>query len=533
MSEQSVIAQQLEKAKLKLDTAIKSRASLEEDFNAQSTLLTQFITKLSNVCKGIDLELDNRLAKLRVLLTKSAPYSDIEQEIKVISQILNQHASKNDKHIREMHEQLHLAGKTLQKVNGLPNDVRRNLRNLLNSNPDHKEALIQYVPKLNELIDLYGKAITNKLTLEASAAAADIASTTDSLNTSQTNALSNSYVLQEIIRILNDIQLSEKQLSKLNQLKKSLKGELTSDELLDTLLTIFNIIIEDMRVERKVAKSFLSSLSKALATVQLSVNETVSSTSNYQIKQQKINDDLSNQLSDLTEKVDQSASLSEVKDDIQVKLLGIATIIKQKSQLELDHFTQLNNQLGQMKAQMDNLEKQSLTYEKRIEEQKQKSLRDALTNLNNRAAFDEYFTHCMVKFQKSPYELAVVVLDLDDFKRINDTFGHTAGDKTLQVIANILKKVINDNTFVARYGGEEFVLIYNKRNKEALLKELDILRRNIAKLPFKFKNTSVNISASIGATHISSSDNIHTAFERADEGLYQAKAKGKNQVIYL
>ncbi|WP_286262464.1 diguanylate cyclase [Thalassotalea atypica] len=536
MSEQLVVTRQLKIAKEKLDTAIKSRALLEEDFNAQTTLLTTFIGKLSKICKGIDLELDNRLAKLRALLKKSAPISEIEKEIETISKIINQHASKNERHIRDMHEQLHVAGKTLQKVNGLPNDVRRNLRKLLNDNPDHKEALIQYIPKLNELIDLYGQAIGNKLVLSETRQNQKSAQASDSEGehaASKSDALSNNHVLREIIRILSDIQLSDKQLEKLNKLKSNLSTELGADELLETLLTIFNIIIEDMRIERKVAKSFLSSLSKALATVQSSVCETMDSTSSYQTQQKKINSELSKQLSELTQTVEQSPSLTEVKDEIQNQLLTIASTINNKSDVELSHFTLLNEQLNSMQEKVDLLEKQSKTFEKRLAEQKQKSLRDALTKLHNRAAFDEYFSYNMVKFHHQPFDLAIVVLDLDNFKRINDTYGHTAGDKTLQVIANILKSSIDDSVFIARYGGEEFVLIYSGVNQTALLKSLDTLRKKIAKLPFKFKNTKVNISASFGATHVNVSDNIHTAFERADTGLYQAKEQGKNKVIYL
>ncbi len=533
MSNNSVLNEELIKAQAKLDAVIKSRALLEEDFNAQSTLLTQFIGKLSQVCKGIDLELDNRLAKLRTLLKKSAPYSEIENEIATISQILQQHATKNEKHIREMHEQLHSAGKSLQRVNGLPNTVRRNLRSLLNDNPDHKEALIQYIPKLNELIDLYAQAIVNKASSKEDSKGLLAEESNASQAQTTTISLTNNHVLEEIIRILNDIQLSEQQVIKLEALKASLKSELSSEQLLDTLLVIFNIIIDDMRIERNVAKSFLSSLSKALSTVQTSVNETIASSSSYQVNQKKINDSLSAQLKELTDKVDASPSLTEIKEEIQEKLVSITSTINKKSQVEIEHFALLSQQLNTMQSKVDTLEKQSQNFEKRLAEQKKKSLRDALTKLNNRAAFDEYFAHCMVKFHHTPYQLAVVVLDLDDFKRINDTYGHTAGDKTLQVMANTLKKAIGDNAFIARYGGEEFVLIYRDYERKTLENELDALRKTIAKLPFKFKNTKVNISASFGVTHIKASDNVHTAFERADSGLYQAKEKGKNQVVYI
>lgn len=532
MSELSVVEAQLNKAQDKLDAMIKSRSILEEDFNTQSSLLTQFISKLSLVCKGIDLELDNRLAKFRVLLTKSAPISEIEQEISTISDILKQHASKNERYIREMHEQMHTSGKTLQKINGLPNQVRRNLRQLLTENTDHKEALIQYIPKLNELIHLYQQAITGKMDLTK----------TNFINDSLEEAVSNNNdvkiadhttIIKQIIRLVNDIQLSDPQLIRLADLKQKFSKKLNNEELLGTLVELFNLIIEDMRTERKAARSFLSSLSKALVKVQGSITSTVNDHDEFQSAQNKINHELTTQLTHLTQTVDQSPTLVEIKDDIQEKLVAIAGTLSEKSNAELSYSHMLSKKLHDMQSKVQTLEKQSKAYEKQLAEQKQKSMRDALTQLHNRAAFDEYFALRLAKHHQSPFELAICVLDLDDFKRINDTYGHIAGDKTLQVMANTLRKNISSQAFAARYGGEEFVIIYSGVSKAQLLDELDSLRQTIVKLPFKFKSTKVNISASFGVTYIQPSDNIHTAFERADSGLYQAKEKGKNQIIYV
>jgi len=160
-------------------------------------------------------------------------------------------------------------------------------------------------------------------------------------------------------------------------------------------------------------------------------------------------------------------------------------------------------------------------------------MQDALTKLDNRAAFDDYFAKEIVRYHHSNFDLAIVVIDLDDFKRINDTYGHTAGDKTLQVIANTLKKQMDKDIFVGRYGGEEFVLIFSNINKGALMKKLESLRAKVASLPFTFKSNKVSITLSMGASHIKNDDNVHIAFERADTALYQAKEKGKNNVVYI
>ena len=159
-------------------------------------------------------------------------------------------------------------------------------------------------------------------------------------------------------------------------------------------------------------------------------------------------------------------------------------------------------------------------------------MQDALTKLNNRAAFEEYMTKAMVRFAHKPFDLAIAVIDLDDFKSINDTFGHSAGDKTLQVIASTLSKTLGESAFIARYGGEEFILVFEGLDYGAVMLALDELRVQVSRLPFKFKNKKVNISTSIGATHIKDNDKVHQAFERADQALYKAKHEGKNRVIY-
>jgi diguanylate cyclase len=231
--------------------------------------------------------------------------------------------------------------------------------------------------------------------------------------------------------------------------------------------------------------------------------------------------------------LDKATSLADIKVDINAKLRVIAGTLEKKTTFEREQQESLHSQLSSMTEKVELLEKQSQRFEKRIKEQQARSLQDALTQLNNRAAFDEYFAKEIVRYHNKKFELAIVVMDLDNFKRINDTYGHIAGDKTLQVISSTLKKHIGNEAFIARYGGEEFVLIFSGFNKEKLIDRLNILRLQVAKLPFKFKNTKVSITMSMGASHIRQDDNVHMAFERADSALYQAKEKGKNTVVYI
>jgi diguanylate cyclase len=532
MSDKSVAAEQVSALKKKLDTAIKSRARLEESFNRQSSQLIQFIAKISNVCKGIDLELDNKLASFRNLLTKSAPLAEIEIQLNVISKLLLKFASRNDTNITSLHQQFHNAGKILQKINGLPDQLRRDLRGLLKENKDSKEAVIQYVPPLTQLVAFYESALKAKVGLAQESNTSTETTSAATSNTAVKAELVDAEIINKFSSLLNELALSELQKPQVSSIKKSLTQELSYDKLIDCFIKTFDLVLINLQTERETAESFLSTLSKTLSTVQSAVKSTLTIHDKSQKEYQKLNIQLQEQMKDVTGAVEKATTLSGIKEDINEKLLLIASTIECKAQLEQKNQQLLEKQLTTMSDQIDGLEKQSKQFEVRLHEQQLKSLQDALTKLNNRAAFDEHFAKEMVRFHQKHFNLAIAVIDIDDFKRINDTYGHTAGDKTLQVIAKTMKKNLDKSVFIARYGGEEFVVVYHKVDKKQLLASLDLVRQQISKLPFKFKQDRVTITLSIGATHIRKDDNIHLAFERADTGLYQAKSSGKNQVIY-
>ncbi len=525
MNNKSATMEQLVQIKKKLNVAIKSRATLEEDFKGQSSLLISFINKLSQVSKGMDIELDNRLAQLRTLFKKSAPISDIEQKIAVISKLLQQQSSTNSKNIQKMHEQFISAGKNFQSINGLPDDLRRNLRVLLNETKSTKDALVQYIPILSQLLKFYDNALKAKTSITST--------DNNSIKNQTDNTVIDAKTIEKISFCLNNLNLSASHTKDLLTIKNKLITSKSSGNSLKHFIELFDIIIADLKNERDSAQSFLSSLSNALSDVQSAVKNTLSTCKETYQENKKINSNLQKQIVSMTSTVEKAFSLEQIKIDISDKLNQISSTLERKIKLETKGQSVLANQLKEMASKIQHLENQSKTYEKKLAEQRQKSYQDALTKLNNRAAFDEYFTKAMVRFHHEPLKMALAVIDIDDFKKINDTYGHTAGDKTLQVIANTLYTNVDKDVFVARYGGEEFVLIYLNIQKNQLIDELNKLNNKIANLPFKFKNDKVSITLSIGVSHITSDDNVHTVFERADKAMYQAKSQGKNQVIYL
>ena len=154
---------------------------------------------------------------------------------------------------------------------------------------------------------------------------------------------------------------------------------------------------------------------------------------------------------------------------------------------------------------------------------------DALTKVFNRRALSSYLNDACSN-EKSSYNFHVLVLDIDDFKLINDTYGHVAGDKVLIFIANILRKTLREGDKIFRYGGEEFVIILNRVNdlqcKNTSNRLLAIIREN----KLIYKGETLKVTMSIGATKFVQGDTPDALIARADSALYRAKRNGKNQL---
>jgi diguanylate cyclase (GGDEF)-like protein len=161
-----------------------------------------------------------------------------------------------------------------------------------------------------------------------------------------------------------------------------------------------------------------------------------------------------------------------------------------------------------------------------------KSNIDSLTKVFNRRALSTYLdTIC--EEATSKYNIHMLMLDLDDFKKINDTYGHVAGDKILIFISNILKQTLRDADKIFRYGGEEFIIVLNridkKRCKQIASRILELISAN----KLIYKGETISVTASIGSSLLTEGDTPDSFIARADKALYIAKENGKNQIYTM
>ena len=179
---------------------------------------------------------------------------------------------------------------------------------------------------------------------------------------------------------------------------------------------------------------------------------------------------------------------------------------------------------------MESMESEASELKSSMEAQRLEALRDALTELPNRAAYDDQIEAEFSRWRRHDRPLSISIIDIDHFKKINDTLGHLRGDKVLKLVAREISRRVRSEDFVARYGGEEFVVIMPDTDGDNAFTAMEKVRSAIEHCPFNFNNQRIPITASFGISSFSEGDEIEACFERADRALYQSKRNGRNRI---
>jgi len=161
----------------------------------------------------------------------------------------------------------------------------------------------------------------------------------------------------------------------------------------------------------------------------------------------------------------------------------------------------------------------------------QSAYRDPLTGLNNRAAMEKLFPREIELANRHDHPMAMLVMDLDGFKQINDRYGHDVGDQVLRDVGQVLQSAVRNTDLLYRYGGDEFVGGLAQTDMKGALEVSERIRRGVQALPLSGQKISSKIEISIGLAMLKPGDSFKQAFKRADKALYQAKRSGKNRIM--
>jgi diguanylate cyclase len=226
-----------------------------------------------------------------------------------------------------------------------------------------------------------------------------------------------------------------------------------------------------------------------------------------------------------------STDFTQLRSLLKTKLDSIGRRLQEFRKRETDYARETRERSEKMRVRIEQLESEAHSLHQRLQEEKRAAMLDPLTQVCNRLAWEQRIAEEMERWQRHAQPTCIATWDVDHFKHINDSYGHTAGDKVLKVIAECLSKKIRTVDFLARYGGEEFVTILPNTTLENGMAIVDRIREAVSEIGFHFSGKRIVITISCGITALREGDSANAAFERADQAMYRAKQQGRNRVL--
>lgn len=215
--------------------------------------------------------------------------------------------------------------------------------------------------------------------------------------------------------------------------------------------------------------------------------------------------------------------LRKIRNALEQEIKQLRLDVKSKQATEEERMKTLDQEISLLNRELHKAKKEALT--------------DALTGLSNRKAFDQFMFDLSNKGNLGNGSFALLLLDIDDFKKINDTYGHQTGDNILVLIAGKCREIIRSGDFIGRYGGEEFAVILPSSSLKNGVKKGRQINKAISAAHYKHTlngadtGITLRITISIGVSVFRKGDTSETVIERADKALYAAKGAGKDRVV--
>ena len=493
-------------------------------FKHQLRQLSQFLSRVAAFYQGISPELDDELKNLREHLDGKFDFDLADESMAKITGFLLQNSEmfkqQNSKAIGMLEHTL----ENLQVHENIPQDLKIDTANLLKLLPKRNASLYASMPLFEKTLKLYQRAMSSSEGKSGS-----------NVPTSEADFSIGHNLHHEIIAELRELleQISTTKIIQqtLVEIKAKLNQGINHQQLLECCLAVIRAFMTDLLKERKYARKFIFGLHDSLTKVNGQATRSVEISESQHSAKTKNNAELRGHILDIGNTVIRETDLVLLKKQTHECLINMSRTIDEGEQSSKAEQLVMMQLLSEMKAQLVSLEKEAAGYKDRLVEQKLHNYKDTLTNLPNRRAYDERIEVEYARWKRHGTGLCLAVLDVDHFKRVNDNYGHAAGDKTLRVIAQNIGRYLRSTDFLSRWGGEEFVILFPQSDLADIEKPLELINQRIEAIPFKFKDKRVTITISIGVTSFVNADNIESAFERADNNLFKAKNTGRNRCI--
>lgn len=275
-------------------------------------------------------------------------------------------------------------------------------------------------------------------------------------------------------------------------------------------------ITERFEADKKIVREKTAEIAKLVTLMGQHLSEAIASSGESGTEVSNIKDEIKS--------IDLKENGIKELTNLQSKLINAAMSIE-------NEMTQVGEKLSSGKSKVEKLEAKIKNLEEELDKSKKENLKDHLTGVLTRRAYEYEAKKIENNFNRNSTQYAIVFIDIDHFKAINDTYGHGGGDMILSTFGKILSKYTRDLDVVGRYGGEEFIVLIHFNLRRELLKYLKRIKSIVNENNFIFGKNKIKITFSAGVTIRNDHTSYESALQKSDMLLYNAKESGRNKIV--
>jgi len=333
-----------------------------------------------------------------------------------------------------------------------------------------------------------------------------------------------------LAELKRDVELSKQAEALDSKLGASLTGA-TLPEVLTPLSELVGRRIQRIEYAKREIETLLNQMVGKLDEIGQFISDSAQNQSQTLVSSESLNSHLTGEMRAMVESVESAQDLQQMRTQVRTRLDTIGKHLHEFRDREVSRVQVMQQRNEQMRSRMAELEAEAMRLQDQLKDEQRMASIDVLTKVSNRLAYDKRIEEELQRWQRFAQPTCIAAWDIDFFKKINDSYGHRAGDRVLLTVARCLASRIRATDFLARYGGEEFVTILPGIQLVDAMKLIESMRSAVSELRFHFADNVVSVTISCGVTPFQKGDTAGNAFERADKALYEAKKRGRNQTV--
>jgi len=326
-------------------------------------------------------------------------------------------------------------------------------------------------------------------------------------------------------------------LPKFIQLKEQIEKDKECYDLKNYTINLISLVAEyldkSINIQSRL-KNILEEIVIRFDKTSMALNNILEENSN--ILKKDIEDDkkIATELVGVNQVVLNESSIEALKEIVLSKVERLSEEISKKidhKSTALVHIEKEKESVNRELSEYKKREQELIKLRKELEKYKVESVTDPLTGLFNRKFLVKKFEEEMERSKRYNSKFSVIFIDIDNFKRINDVYGHIVGDFVLKYLANIIKSELRKVDYAFRYGGEEMVVLLSETDLDGAMKFANRLLETVRNTIFRYKTEELKITVSMGVVEYKTGESLDQIINRADAAMYRAKKEGKDRVI--